>query len=253
MRLLQGAALALSAAACAAELPPPSRVDALRLIALLTETPDVRPGEGFAVRALWFDPRGRAAQARWSWCWEAPGIDPLRCAAGEGAHAISETGDVATVPPDALRDRPTGVDAVIVVARIEVGADRFEGFRRVRVRAQGALNQPPEIVEVAVGEGAARVVIEEGEVREGALRALRVELVAADGAREPTEAGGAEVLTASFLASAGAFDPPRVVGGERAFVARWTGDAVGDVRFWAVLRDDRGGVRARAWTMRLTR
>lgn len=253
MRPLQGAVMALCSAACAAELPSPTRVDALRLIALTTDTPDVRPGDPFAVRALWFDPRGRPARLRWSWCWEAPGVDPLACAAGEVGHGLDATGDLVTVPAEASRDRPRGVDTVIVVARVEAVGERVEGFRRVRVRAEGALNRPPEITEVAIGEGASRAAVGEGEVRETSLRALRVELVAAADAREPTGDGGVEALTASFLASAGSLDPPRVLGGEGTFVARWTGDAVGDVRFWAVLRDDRGGVRARGWTLRFAR
>lgn len=252
MRPHPGPALLFCLAACAGELPSPSRVDALRVIALTTETPEIRPGTAVTVRALWFDPRGRPARFAWSWCWEGPGIDPLRCADGEGARTLASTGEEAELDAAALRDRPPDADVAIVVVRASLDGDRAEAFRRVRVRDQGALNQVPEVRALIVDDGRARVVVGEGDVTEIAARAARVELVATEASRETDAAGVTEVLTASFLASEGSFDPPRVVGAGP-FIARWRGVEGGEVRCWAVLRDDRGGVRARAWTLRAPR
>jgi hypothetical protein len=62
-------------------------------------------------------------------------------------------------------------------------------------------------------------------------------------------ATGAGPLTASFFASAGAFTPPRAVS-PGALVSRWIPAAGDRVDVWVLLRDARGGVRARTFRVR---
>lgn len=250
MRALAAATLALVATACGEELRSPSRVDALRVIALVTETPEVRPDGGAEVRAVWFDPAGRAPEFAWRLCWERAGVDPLSCADDPAAQAIASVGEVATVGPALLRGRAS--DVAIVLVRLRAGDDRVEAFRRITVRADGALNRPPAIASVALLAGTTRVTVEEGATVEVPAAGLRVEVTPADDARELRPDGARELLTASFLAGAGAFDPPRALG-EGALRASWRDGAAGSVRMWAVLRDDRGGASVRAWTARVTR
>ena len=61
---------------CNDALPSPARLDRLRVLALETDTPDVRPGAAVRVRAVWFDPTDEAL----SWRWRDKTL-PLRCAA----------------------------------------------------------------------------------------------------------------------------------------------------------------------------
>lgn len=243
MRWLVGAAACLALGACGAELPSPSSLEAPRFIALLTNTPEVRPGQGFAVRAVWFDPMGRAPSFRWRWCWDS-GADPMRCADGFAAQTLASASAEVNVEGGALRDVPAGARGVIVVVRGEVRGDAVEAFRRVAIRAEGPLAVPPEIARVRVEQGDAAVEIVEGARLDVGSGPLRVELLPS----AVSDAG----LTASFLTRGGRFDPPRLVGAGP-LASRWSAEGPGDYPMWVVLRDERGGVSLRAWALRRAR
>jgi len=243
MRWLVGAAAGLALGACGAELPSPSSVEAPRFIALLTDTPEVLAGQGFAVRAVWFDPMGRAPTFRWRWCWDS-GADPLRCADGFAAQTLASASAEVTVERGGLGDAPTGARGVIVMVRGEVGGDAVEAFRRIAIRAEGPLAVPPEIVRVRVEQGDAAVEVVEGVSLDVEAGPLRVELLPS----AVSDAG----LTASFLTRGGRFDPPRVVG-VGPLSSRWSAEGPGIYPMWVVLRDERGGVSLRAWALRRAR
>lgn len=269
-------------AGCADPLPSPSTVDVLRVLALTTPTPEVRPGEGLTVRAVWFDPvGGREVRWRWRLCDPGAADDPRACARAAGVTELaSGDRDEVEVPAAALTLGPGGADRTWVVYAIAcpvIGAalDPREGrlvcpegvgsevFRRVSVRATAALNRPPAIAAWTLDRPPGRQPLDDGaEVAVGGLAAcdgdcapLSLALTPGEGAAEAYD-GGAETLLASVYVSSGSVAPPRVVtapGVVAPMEVRWTpgrverGRAVG--RVWAVLRDQRGGETARAVTI----
>lgn len=268
--------LALTAlAGCTDPLPSPSTVDVLRILALTTPTPELRPGDGLSVRALWFDPvGGRAVRWRWRLCDPGVADDPRVCARPTGATELAagevdrvEIAAASLAPRDDQAERTWVVYAIacpVTGAVIDPRESRLvcpqgvgsEAFRRVTVRREGALNRPPAIAAWTVDDRGAALPLDDGaRVTVGALTpcdgdcpATTFTLTPAADASEATEA-----LLASIYVTSGSVSPPRAVN-EPGVVApmtlRWTPGRVvsgGEVaRVWAVLRDQRGGESARS-------
>ncbi len=269
-------------AGCADPLPSPSTVDVLRILALTTATPEVRPGEGLGVTAVWFDPvAGRSVRWRWRLCDPGVADDPRACARATGSIELaSGEADHVEVAATALalRGGETSrgwVVYAIACPGVEAAIDPREGrlvcpqgvgseaFRRVTVSASAPLNHPPPIGAwtldqlgraISLGDGA---MVTAGSLAscEGDCPTLSLTLTPASGAAEAFD-GGAESLLASVYVSSGSVAPPRVVtepGVVAPMVFRWTPGRVvagGEVaRVWAVLRDQRGGETARSVTI----
>ena len=269
-------------AACSDPLPSPSTVDVLRILALTTATPEVRPGAGIAVRAVWADPVG-GRPVRWRWRLCDPGVadDPRVCARASGATELA-SGEVDRVEVVAahLALRPAEVERTWVVyaiacpgadAVIDPGEARLvcprgdgsEAFRRVTVRATAPLNRAPGIAAWSIERAGSSTPLEDGAsvsvgplvACDGDCPALTLTLTPSPDAAEAFD-GGAESLLASVYVGSGTVAPPRVVtdpGVVAPMVARWTPGRVvlgGEVaRVWAVLRDQRGGEAVRAVTI----
>lgn len=269
-------------AGCADPLPSPSTVDVLRILALTTATPEVRPGAGLGVVAVWFDPvAGRSLRWRWRLCDPGVADDPRACARATGSTELaSGEADHVEVPATALalRGSETARTWVVytitcpgTVAAIDPREGRLvcpqgvgsEAFRRVTVRASEPLNRPPPIGDWTLDQVGRAISLEDGAVVtagslaacEGDCPTLALTLTPMPGAAETFD-GGAESLLASVYVSSGSVGPPRVVtdpGVVAPMVFRWTPGRVmagGEVaRVWAVLRDQRGGETARAVTI----
>ena len=267
---------------CSEPLPSPSTVDALRILALTTPTPEVRPGIAIGVRAVWFDPiGGRRIQWRWRLCDQGVANDPRSCSRGTGSTELA-SGEVdhVEVPASMLalrgteRSRTWMVYALACPSARAINAppegrlecpegDGSESFRRVTVQAQAALNEPPSIGGWTLEQAGRSIALEDGAtVGVGSLigctgdcAALTLSLTPAPGASERF-GGTAESLLGSIYVSSGSVSPPRVVmdpGTEVPMVMHWTPGRVvlgGEVaQVWAVLRDQRGGESVRSVTI----
>ena len=269
-------------AGCADPLPSPSTVDSLRILALTTATPEVRPGVGLGVTAVWFDPvAGRSVRWRWRMCDPGAADDPRACARATGSTELAsgET-DRVELPATALalRGSETAHSWVVYAiacpgAEAEIdpregrlmcpGGAGSEAFRRVTVRASAPLNRPPPIAAWTLEQPGRSIALDDGAVVsagplatcDGDCPTLSLALTPASGAAEAFD-GGSESLMASVYVSSGSVAPPRLVtdpGVVAPMVFRWTPGRVvagGEVaRVWAVLRDQRGGESARAVTI----
>lgn len=239
MRLPVAAAVLLSA--CGEAPPSPSAVTSARFLGLITETPEVRPGESAAIEVLWVDPAERAVTFAGWWCWEGPAVDPLRCdpAIAEGPLTPGRSARAWTVGP--LRP-PPGAREAIVVLEASLEGQRTSAFRRVGVRADGALHTPPELQAVTLRQGDRAVLVAAGDEVGVTDASFRVEV-------QGEAAAGAGPLMASFFATGGVFDPPRAVS-PAPLVSRWSPRGAEGGEIWVLLRDARGGVRARTFRVR---
>lgn len=270
---------------CNGTLPSPSTVNSLRLFALTTPTPDVLPGTGARITAVWYDPTpGRTPWFRWRLCPEPASGDARDCARpAMGTDLGVETHGSVDLPAGMLT-LPVGATTVDYVVYVSLCPDAaatydptvghyacpspegIEAVRRVTVRAGGGLNQDPGVTLAWVGDGGARVPLSTdggapgvGTVcAGGTCTALAFGAQPAADAAEALMDGGREALQASFYATAGTVDLPRVVGAPGstdALVSQWTpptGSPGTVVRLWVVVRDQRGGdtVAAGAVTLR---
>lgn len=239
----------------------------MRVIALTTATPEVRPGARVHVDAIVVDPQGpRDVAVRWRLCRESGVGDPRGCAAspegldlGEGPRAdlpvLSGPDGVYLVFAAACVGGTPTLDATIAHFRCVGGAPAEEVFRRVTVRTDGALNRPPAVARWVLRQGAREVVLPDlpgGWVALPACAARgcaawSVEVTPTEDAAESAGDGSMETLGVSFFVSAGATERPRDValpGEVRALTTRWTlGEGSGEL--WVVLRDQRGGETVR--------
>jgi hypothetical protein len=234
-------AVAVLLAACGDAPPSPSAVTSARFLALLTDTPEVRPGARATVDVLWVDPAARAVTFSGWWCWEGPTVDPLRCDEATAAGALVPGTSPRTMVVGPLSP-PEGLPQAIVVVEASLDGERRSAFRRLSVRPEGALHVPPEIRAVTLRQGERAEVVREGEEIRVASGEFSVEV-------QGEAASGAGPLTASFFAIGGAFDPPRAVA-PAALVSRWRPGGGDRIEVWVLLRDARGGVRARAFRVR---
>ncbi len=271
MRALWFVGVAVALAGCeGAALPSPSEVRDLRVLALTTATPEVRPGQGARVEAALLDPSpSGVASVRWRLCEESSIADPRACPLSPRGRDVGE-GLAVDLP--ALSATRGGVGSYVVLAaacarstpaidiatghyRCAEGGAALEAFRRVGVRETGPLNRAPAIARVELSRGGeVEPVDEAGGVAltrcdAGACEPWEVRVVPAPGASEATPEGPRESLVASFYVTAGAMSRPRDASGageERPLVARWS-LAPGSVApsFGVVLRDQRGGESVR--------
>jgi hypothetical protein len=114
-------AAALTAAACSSDLPPASRVDGVRILAMSADEPYAMPGEAVSLRVLAVDGRAdRSRPMQISWlpapCINPQGDDYFACYPALGASftpgvdltGALPTGDTwsFTVPADAITSAP---------------------------------------------------------------------------------------------------------------------------------------------------
>lgn len=236
-------ATALLLTACGGELPSPSSVLTPRFIAILTPTPEVRPGDSASFEAIFHDPSARAVSFRWWWCWESASIDPLRCDAASANGELLDRGGRTTLPGASLRAPPTANAKVILVSEAAVGAETVTAFRRLQIRAEGTLRTPPTLVRTTLRVGAREVAVVEGGVYEVEGSEVSVTAFAEEAGR---------TLTASFLCGAGSFSPPRAVS-PSPLTSRWTVAGEGELPMWVVLRDEGGGASALRFRVRRAR
>ncbi len=258
----------LVAAGCSGEaLPSPSSVRALRVVALVTDTPEVAPGASARVAAAWVDPTpGRPFRARWQLCAERDVADPRACPTADRAVDLGE-GPAVTTPALTV----PGTYFVLVAAcaganpslsralghwRCDDGSAAEEVFRRVRVTETEPRNRPPTIAAWGFARGDASVMVPSGDDASvtlpgcdaGACGAWTVRVVPAAGSAEALPDGGREALSASFYVTSGTTASPRDTanpGEERELAVRWTPGASPSSSVWVVLRDQRGGEAAR--------
>lgn len=276
MKVVRWVARASLVVGCGEALPSPARLDRLRVLALECETPDVRPAATARVRAVWFTPDRRAVTAHWRVCGDASD-DPRRCA--EASRGSDLAGDAEVEVGPSWLTLPAGAaraDVVVylvlcagVAPTVDASTGRWgcpedagvEAFRRITVRAEGALNHPPSIAtwtaqlsngSVTLGEG----IVLRGRACAGDCAPVTLSLSPASGSAEPVEGEAPEALMTSFVSSDGELTPPRDVaapGVVRAMTARWTPSRVpstDDVTLGVVLRDQRGGEATRVARVR---
>lgn len=245
---------------CGDALPSPALVDAPRVLALTTATPEVRPADGVTVRALWFDPSGREMSFRWRLCREASGFDPRACAVPGVGRDLDASTETVALPPSALSLGASEREGTWVLWLLAcpgssstardgryqcAGNDGVEVFRRVGVRRDGALNTPPSITAVtldgrALSDGATLTLPR----CEGACAPLTVSVTPRGDAVETAPDGVAEALLLSVYVTGGTVSPARDAaarGERRVMSVRWTPPPEGEVRAWVALRDQRGG------------
>ncbi len=258
--------------ACEGGLPSPSRVDSLRILAMPTETPAVRPGLSATVRAVWFDPQAlRRRTFLWRVCPETEGFDPRDCARPSVGTTLQRSeAEGVTVPSERLGAVGRVVVWVLLCPGDEAvvdagegrlrcgGTEGFEAFRRLTVSAEGPWPPPPAVLTWTLSRGDRRVSLAESPATVSGLGACAGDCpawevaVTADPARLHPEAR----LLASFLATSGVYSRPRdaLAEGEslRPLTAGFVPERVpGEVRVWVVLRDQQGGEDARETVLRL--
>lgn len=239
---------------CGDALPSPTRVDSLRIFALVTDTPEVLSGEGVTVRAAWFQPSGSMGRFLWRLCPEAPDGDARACARQRTSVELVTTEDALEVGASELVLSPqassatwvvyvalcTGIDPVYdpALGHARCGSDSaVEAIRRVTVRRAPPLNQVPRIARVLLRAGDRSVDPGVGLAQIDDRPWAFVVEPASDAAE------GQETLMVSFYATGGAFDAPRalgVAGGTSSLQTVWHPGA-GASLLWCVLRDQRGG------------
>ncbi len=255
------------AAGCAGEtLPSPSVIRALRVVALVTDTPELAPGASARVTAAWVDPTpGRSIRARWQLCAESDVADPRDCPTSPRATDLGEgravTTPALTLPGTyfvlvaACANASPVLDRRIAHWRCDDGSPAEEVFRRLRVTTVEPRNRPPAIAswEFARGDASVTVPAEDDAsvalpgCERGLCGVWSVRVRPAGDAAESLPDGGTERLSASFYVTSGATDSPRAFTSDVPELAvRWTPEAgVASAEVWVVLRDQRGGESAR--------
>lgn len=252
-------------------LPSPSAVRDLRVLAISTETPEVRPDASPRVAAITLAPEGTALPfVRWRMCVESDVADPRECFASPRGRDLG-VGEGVALPPLAARGDETSylvfasvcagvtpsLDPATGRARCADGSAAVEAFRRVVVRVGGELNQPPGVRVWELSRGESAVAIEGDTVvlprcTAAACGAWTMRVVPRDGSAERTPEG-AESLAASFYVTVGVLDRGRDTsdpGVVRPLTARWTvADGASGARVAMVVRDLRGGEAVRRATI----
>lgn len=269
--------VALALCHCGDTLPSPALVDGFRVLALGTETPEVRPGDPVTVRALWYDPDlSRSPRFAWRLCEESDGFDPRSCAdPSVGVDLEGSPDGGVTVPGERLRPARSparyvlwsmacpGATPSLDPRRGRVtcpSPDGVESFRRISVRSEGPLNQPPAIARWTLHETSLtspRASVSGLPRCASNCPALTLSVVPSEGSAEATPEGPRETLLASFFTTGGRLEPPRDAAGPgelRPLTARFTPPSIPlaeGLRLWVLLRDQRGGEAFRATTLTL--
>lgn len=225
--------IVLLATGCSDDLARQSFVAGLRVLAVAAEPPEVEPGDPVVLSALWASDRGDAPLFVWSHC-RAPadgsvdGCGGEEIALGEGAGADR----VILQAPGATGTELVLLTVCATAADGTCAGDPVVAAKRVQVGRAQHPNANPVIAAFAVTAAAPD-------------EDYAVTLDAAAGSAEPGADGDDEALFVSWFATSGSFDEDRSFGpGPLRFETTWDPPAeAGDVTFWAVLRDGRGGVR----------
>ena len=267
-RLFTLAVAGLGALACSPDLgAPPSLVDGPRVLAVRGEPPEVRPGEPASFEALVVDEEGRVTAAfDWTFCLTPkPPIEnnivTAACLADGGAPIA--TAAAGLVPMDAckrfgpdppgpgLRGRdPDVTGGFFVPVRVEALGQVAFGLQRIRCNlAQAPLgvaqdfseryapNQNPSIGALELPENVAS-----GASLDLTVEAMGQEAYVRFDPASRTLVDDVEALTVSWFATGGRFLEDRSAVADARATNRWTApEAGGPVRFFAVLRDSRGG------------
>jgi len=189
VRWLVSVSIAVLAVACGSELPSPTRVDKLRLLALVSDTPDALAGTDVTVRAVWADGSsrsGRPVYFHWWLCAEGSDHEPRTCLRDRADDVLldgagSAGADRVTIPAGRLALPASGADLgyFVLVAICPDSApawnatqgqfdcpneraiayamrEGIQGFRRVVVRSRERvatvpLNRNPDFLRVRVG------------------------------------------------------------------------------------------------------
>ncbi len=258
--------------ACAGDLPSPAVLNSLRLLALVTPTPDVPPGTDVRVTALWYNPvPGRTLWFRWRLCPEPLSGDARDCALpGAGTDLTVETSGGVNIP-GGLLSLPAGTASGDMVVYLSMcpGApsvydpaighaacaspEGIEAVRRIALHPSPPWNNNPGIASAWVGDGGSRFIFTDGGTPTlghcvgSGCPAWTLGVQPAPGAAEALPGGGAETLEASYYSTLGTLDVPRAIGtagSSAALTVHWTpptGPSGQRVNFWVVLRDQRGG------------
>jgi hypothetical protein len=189
-RSVVGIGLLLSCAlsgGCGEGLPSPAVIEKLRLLALPADRPEVHPGQGTNVRALWVDGREpglREIHFLWRLCREGADREPRSCldpargieiragTASQGADSVDLSGELLRNEPLSIEETFTtyfvllvmcpqdppqyhsGLRQYICPSEQEVANEHREGIqaiRRLTVRSAGEpLNQNPVIARVQI-------------------------------------------------------------------------------------------------------
>jgi hypothetical protein len=281
-----GASLAVAAALtnCSDSLPSPSEVRGLRILAVASDPPELGLTDTGAVLSVTAvdgaeGDAGRARSIRWFLCDDRATDEPVRCAGDPSLHALAGDGDSLVVSRARCGARGSCTVLVALCPGRPAAFDRERGslacpdeaglawartegvvaFKTVRIApADRTANRAPAIESLTLeGAGPEAWSVTACDAPPCASRRVTV-LPGTDSA----EGAGAtrEVLTASFFATAGAFDRPRALttdgrdGRDGTLSARWTPPTrAGLARIWVVLRDDRGGVVVSAREVTVTR
>jgi hypothetical protein len=245
---------------CDGSLPSPARVDSLRVLALPTDTPTLRPGLNPTVRAVWFDPSpDRPRTFTWRLCAETEGFDPRDCARSAVGETLSQGApDLVRVPATSLQTAGRYVVWVLLCPGAEAPDptaetlrcptdEGFEAFRRLTVAPEGPLHPPPRIAAWTLSRGDRSVALTDDRPTvpantpcAGDCPAWTV-TVTADPAQLHPEAR----LLVSFLGTTGTYSRPRDALADatlRPLTAGYVpGRVPGEARLWVVLRDQQGG------------
>lgn len=263
-------ALGLACAACSDDFSPGSLVDKARVLAVRADTPFALPGSQVQLTALAYDPGGRELQWGWGTCEAPSSSSPVECVRATAFERLQIGTDLTTHTLTVPDTRATSLGVVVIACPGNIERGRTEtlpvvcrdargdalplsefeiGLKRIFLR-DSSLNQNPAITAVMLAgedwpeQPAATLPCTDDRCRE--FEPLRIEL-RADGASERSvDAAGLPITEQSvlqFYATAGAFDDDLKLAsaGRNTWRARRE-DAGKLVRFWFVVRDDRGGV-----------
>jgi hypothetical protein len=257
---------------CTDDFDPPSLVNKLRVLAVMADTPFAQPGQQVNLQALAYDPEQRALSWGWGSCEAIASTDAVDCLRQSSFAALqvgSETTHTLQIPQTTASY--VGVVVVACPGTIQTGStddipiacidqsgralpiEQFElGLKRIFVR-DSALNQNPQLQAVswnAADWGAQLVPMAECE-RGGSGTCTKfakheISVDAAGASEDSVDLAGLPIREQSvvqFYATGGEFDDDVRLASDAK--TKWHAkkeDAGKRVRFWFVVRDDRGGV-----------
>jgi hypothetical protein len=251
----------LAATGCGPSFPPVSIVSQLRVLAVRSDPPEIRPGDSTTLTMEYADPKGggREVSIAWAHC-TPPGLvtDILSC---KDPHNLVPLGSgpsiTVTAPADYLATDPHGSSDkrfYYVVFVVSAGTEQVTGFKEISVTSQSrALNQNPILNSVNVVAGVGSGMLDGGmpihEVSVGGAVSLHADFDPASHEQYTNTDGQTvtEVLGFSWFATDGTWDSSRTFD-----VAdnTWTAPlAPQTVQFWVVLRDDRDGTDWKTFTL----
>lgn len=252
--------LALGAAGCASDFPPPSFLDDPRVLALVAEPPELGFAERATVTAHTWVPEGLVASGTWRFCPFSLGASVgYACIDPACVQDLTPAGDTVTVVPAnnpciqaALANAPQAGLPANLPSRIEAivtytataGAVTRQAVLRLPVTfpdPPAAPNHNPVILRVEIG--GQQMALPEGTAQAVLTPGARIPIRAVLGDPETTPAGNREDSVISFFTTAGRFDYDRALGpdGSVQLEGKELAGANSPAEIWVVARDLRGG------------